>query len=660
MVTPFLQREISTFNSAFQNDKPGKATVSQLLENIRCGKYKPVIDKLRSTKDKTQYEALKKKLPGVTLSAVLSSRDAKLDLCDKLISHSGLLQVDIDHVEDLPSLRSRIDADQYTAFSFISPGGNGLKVGVRIDPTRHAESYQCVADYYQKTFGVKIDPKVKEVPRLLFVSYDPDVFVNESAKVFPVTSNGHSAQPIPINYQITPIDISESRQRYGLRAIEKASRIIAESNDGEKLDALLRAGHLLGGYIAGGMLGESEAKIALRQAIEAKPNVNSLSTAYKAIDDSIEHGKTMPIDFNELEIERQNYLTSINATNATSATTATTATTATNAETCNQRNYMQPECNYHATNATKTDSLQKLNPVDKVREWLNITDGVFTLQDLARELQFININTLKSILTRLTKQENILERVGTKSGVYQKIDKTFNRVELFATEPEEYLFPLPLGLSNWVVLEPGNLIVVAGDTNAAKTAFLLEACRLNIKTHKIRYINSEMSTAELNNRLRRYKNVMNIDEWHRVEFGTISTNFHHHVLPDDVTVIDYIDIHEEFYRLGGIFLQIHERLCNGICLAAIQKRSGASVGKGGDATMEKCRLYVTLNRVEPANDEPYMIARIAKCKQSRKEDMNANGLIRTFRVIHRGTEFDCLDNWHRPTDKEKQLLAGRM
>src|SRR5574343_902154 len=104
----FLAREISTFNSAFQNDNPGKATVGQLLENIRSGKYKPVIESLRNTTDKTQYEALKKKLPGVTLSAVLSSRDSKLDLCDKLISHSGLLQVDIDHVDDLQALRESI------------------------------------------------------------------------------------------------------------------------------------------------------------------------------------------------------------------------------------------------------------------------------------------------------------------------------------------------------------------------------------------------------------------------------------------------------------------------------------------------------------------------------------------------------------------------
>ena len=78
--------------------------------------------------------------------------------------------------------------------------------------------------------------------------------------------------------------------------------------DGQKYFTLLKAGKLLGGYVAGGMLSYGDAESLLRSAIESKANVRSLETAHKAIATSLDHGQQNPIQFEELERQRIEYL----------------------------------------------------------------------------------------------------------------------------------------------------------------------------------------------------------------------------------------------------------------------------------------------------------------------------------------------------------------
>ena len=39
-------------------------------------------------------------------------------------------------------------------------------------------------DYYDKIIGVQSDKSVKDITRLCFVSYDPDLYLNENSEVF--------------------------------------------------------------------------------------------------------------------------------------------------------------------------------------------------------------------------------------------------------------------------------------------------------------------------------------------------------------------------------------------------------------------------------------------------------------------------------------------
>ena len=303
----------------------------------------------------------------------------------------------------------------------------------------------------------------------------------------------------------------------------------------------------------------------------------------------------------------------------------------------------------------------KLSVADKVRAWLDLTPGVWHYTELARELQLYNNNGLKNLkntLTRLVKN-NTIERVGIKSGTYQRIDTEFCRTKLFQTKSREYDCVLPLGLSEYVRVQPGNLIVVAGDSNAAKTWFMLEFCRLNLHVLKIRYINCEMNPEELDTRLETYAGAMDLNDWNKVEFGKIEGNYHHHIVPDEVTIIDFIDIHSDFYRIGEILKSIHERVGSGVCLVALQKKQGVALGKGGEATKEKARLYVALNLIKLANRSPFVMAYLEKVKISRDPLCNANGLLRSFEVNARDSSYVTFDKtWRRATKEDYKLMRG--
>ncbi|MGO9370852.1 MAG: AAA family ATPase [Syntrophobacteraceae bacterium] len=254
------------------------------------------------------YKERKERLPGASLSARVTTRAAEVPLPEKLLSHSHLIQIDADNVEDLDGLMEKYKADPHVLFCFRSPSGKGLKACVRINGTQHLASFHSAEKYFLERYGVKIDSSVKDVVRLCFASYDPDLYINETAQILPIT-NGTKPATDSAPRQSCSVPPDPGRKlTYGERALDTARKMIERAADGEKYPTLLKAGKLLGGYVAGGMLTRGDAESLLRSAIDSKANVRSLETAYKAIVTSLDHGQQNPIQFEELERQRIEYL----------------------------------------------------------------------------------------------------------------------------------------------------------------------------------------------------------------------------------------------------------------------------------------------------------------------------------------------------------------
>ena len=70
------------------------------------------------------------------------------------------------------------------AFGFVSPSSDGLKLGWRIDGTRHKEAFHAAQAYSQNRYSLEIDSACKDLLRLCFVSHDPALWINPNAIIF--------------------------------------------------------------------------------------------------------------------------------------------------------------------------------------------------------------------------------------------------------------------------------------------------------------------------------------------------------------------------------------------------------------------------------------------------------------------------------------------
>jgi hypothetical protein len=237
---------------------------------------------------------------------------------------------------------------------------------------------------------------------------------------------------------------------------------------------------------------------------------------------------------------------------------------------------------------------------DEVREWVLATDGIFLSTDVVKELKLstrVDIKNVSTILIRMAK-ENLVTRTGNKRGQYRVIDPSMAPMDWESCDvAKTYDFKLPLGLHKLMYLYPKNIIVIAGDTNAGKTAYLLNAVRENADTHEIDYFTNDLTPEELKKRVQRFTEAgMNTDNFSKCRFIPRVKDFLDVLHPDRVTIIDYLQLTDKFWLVAEDLDKIYNKLGKGICIVAIQKKTGVKLGRGGDFAMERPRLYFTLER----------------------------------------------------------------
>src|SRR6185369_10389855 len=107
------------------------------------------------------------------------------------------------------------------------------------------------------------------------------------------------------------------------------------------------------------------------------------------------------------------------------------------------------------------------------------------------------------------------------------------------------------------------------------------------------------------------------------------SNFADVIQPNEVNIIDFLEIHDEFWKIGSLLKDLYEKLDKGICIIALQKKRGSDTGKGGDVTREKPRLYLAMEDGKLC---------IEKGKNWKHEGVNPNNLQIGFKLVH-GSKF---------------------
>lgn len=189
---------VTIFKELYKTDVPYKVSIEKIIDRIKTGKSKVLIQKIRSG-DKE----LKKKLPCIIFSGVFSQRNKK-----SLVEHSGLMVIDYDNVEDVQSFKSELTQNEHVYLCFESPSGNGVKAVVKI-PKCDADTHARYFKSYENDFPSKyLDTGGSNVDRVCFESYDPDIYINNDATIYSPTleDRGHNSTEKPPLLPITEED----------------------------------------------------------------------------------------------------------------------------------------------------------------------------------------------------------------------------------------------------------------------------------------------------------------------------------------------------------------------------------------------------------------------------------------------------------------------
>ena len=182
-------------------------SVEKVLEAVRTGgkKLKGQISQIRNRfelelaiigdrkKARLAVDPLKKQLPGITWSGTFERRAN-----DGLMKYSGLLCADVDSLgADAPSVRERLTKSPYLYALFDSPSGDGLKAVFRVpaEASNHLTNFRAVERHVRELTDVQIDESCKDSARLCFMSYDPELYVNENAVEIPPLPEPEKPKP---------------------------------------------------------------------------------------------------------------------------------------------------------------------------------------------------------------------------------------------------------------------------------------------------------------------------------------------------------------------------------------------------------------------------------------------------------------------------------
>ena len=265
-----------------------------------------------------------------------------------------------------------------------------------------------------------------------------------------------------------------------------------------------------------------------------------------------------------------------------------------------------------------------------VEEFALATSGWFLGRDLYQPLKLANPNDHLACQQKLRRlvEKGVLEKHKTKNACYRLVEDECDELKWWEATNTTVDVKFPFNIEQYVKIFPGNIIVVAGSNNAGKTSFLLDFIRLNMAEHDIHMFNSEAGISEIRERISLIEDV-DMEEWQtRLKVWERSSEFSVVIKPDAINIIDFLEVHEEFYKVGGYIKDIHDKLDKGIALIALQKNPGNDYGLGGARGLEKPRLYLSIDSGR---------IKIVKAKNWKTTD-NPNGFVAKFRLIN-GNKF---------------------
>jgi hypothetical protein len=279
-----LNVEVSCFKN--YNTAGDPANVN-LMAWLTSSKYKDKVEAIRSTEDKQTRGELKSQLPAITPSGQFSYRSQ-----NSLLIHSGLIQIDIDNLDegDLEAIKKDLQTLDEIAYLGLSVSGRGLwgLIPMPRDPEFHRDYFEVLSQTFKELIGITLDDKPKNVASLRGYSYDPQAYFNHSAIPFI-----NKSKPIP---KSNPKPVKREGSSKGLE--DWIIREMENLTVGDRHAGRLKLARQAGGFVAGGSM---HAEILERLTASYLGQYGGYDTSHtqdkeiKAIRDGFENGKLFPL-----------------------------------------------------------------------------------------------------------------------------------------------------------------------------------------------------------------------------------------------------------------------------------------------------------------------------------------------------------------------------
>lgn len=290
---------VTVFKSFREVDKPHYSSIGNVLEGIRNGRAKEQVEAVRNANSDEEVGRLKLQLPCVLFAGVFDipitkkREDGTYYISyrndESLSTHSRFVCFDVDDVDDIQKYKEDAKNDEYIYALWTSPSGTGLHGLIKIaDGSRHEEHYTALLKRYPI-----FDPTARNPSRVLFFSYDPDIYINEDSKVF-----------FELTEKVVTSNMGMSEGFTDYKRLGIAAKMIRISEPGGRHNAVIKAAYLVGGLIAGGIVEEEIGRAVLEHEVRLKFDSSDIQTELRAVSDGIAAGKYMPLsDIDKYETE---------------------------------------------------------------------------------------------------------------------------------------------------------------------------------------------------------------------------------------------------------------------------------------------------------------------------------------------------------------------
>lgn len=286
---------VTVFPNIFETTRFTHTEVSEVFRGIKNGgSIKKQVEELRELMliDPARANEEKKKLPGICFGGKFTKRQN-----DSLVSASGLMILDFDHPDI--EFQNKLAEDPFIYAFWVSPRGEGYKALVKIPVVNNDTEYKQYFFSFQKRYP-EVDPSGKDIARVCYYSYDPSLSIKEDAQVWEQKADVKAAN------KARPAS-EKPRVKSDFKKIQIGVDMLRNAVTGNRHDAILKAGRLMGGYVGSGEIDESDVlSVFESEVMSIMDNPADFRTQWKTFTDGIGYGKADPINtINEINIEQK-------------------------------------------------------------------------------------------------------------------------------------------------------------------------------------------------------------------------------------------------------------------------------------------------------------------------------------------------------------------